>query len=201
MKKTILCTAVTALGLTASSYAAISIVANNTTNVTISSGGANWDTTTFPPSSNANVYWDANTNGTFGEAGENTGNVQGTLSFTINPITSGTAYHFGMEGFGTAGATGTITFTITNTDATTQLVNVVQGTTTNFSDSNGDQWQANFVFNNGGYGDVVFNGGTGGNGANVNDHQGILTFTAVPEPSSTTLIGLGGLALILRRRK
>lgn len=28
-----------------------------------------------------------------------------------------------------------------------------------------------------------------------------LTFTAVPEPSSTALLGLGGLALILRRRK
>ena len=26
-------------------------------------------------------------------------------------------------------------------------------------------------------------------------------FTAVPEPSSTALLGLGGLALILRRRK
>lgn len=40
-------------------------------------------------------------------------------------------------------------------------------------------------------------GGAGGDRVGFNDFQ----FNAVPEPSSTALLGLGGLALILRRRK
>jgi len=41
------------------------------------------------------------------------------------------------------------------------------------------------------------------NGANNNQQSGIANFsvTAIPEPSSTVLLGLGGLALTLRRRK
>jgi hypothetical protein len=45
--------------------------------------------------------------------------------------------------------------------------------------------------------DVVRTGG----GFNINDVNGSFSIDAVPEPSATTLLGLGGLALILRRRK
>ena len=52
--------------------------------------------------------------------------------------------------------------------------------------------------------DFTFTGGGGGSGT-YNENAGgsnfTATFTTVPEPSSTALLGLGGLALILRRRK
>ena len=44
-------------------------------------------------------------------------------------------------------------------------------------------------------GSVQYTGTAGGNDV------ASITFDAVPEPSSTALLGLGGLALILRRRK
>jgi len=191
----------TLIGIGSSAHAAISITADPTTPMMIASGGAVWDTVTFPPSNNANVYWDANADGIFGNsAGENTGNTAGTIPFTISTIVGGSSFNFGLEGFPVAGATGSTSFTITNTDASTQLLNVVQGTPTAFSDSNGDQWTADFRFNNSGYGDVVFNGGTGGNGAFTPDHQGVLSFSRVPEPSSI-LFGLSALALLARRRR
>ncbi len=47
--------------------------------------------------------------------------------------------------------------------------------------------------------DVVDSSGAVANGLNTT--VSALSITAVPEPSSTALLGLGGLALILRRRK
>lgn len=49
--------------------------------------------------------------------------------------------------------------------------------------------------------DVTFTNTPGGDAININSISGGFTVTAVPEPSSTALLGLGGLALILRRRK
>ena len=189
------------IGLGTSASAALTFVADPITPMTISSGAAAWDSITFPPSGNANIYWDANVDGVFGNSlGENTGNTAGTVGFTIPSILGDSSFDFGLEGFPVAGATGSTTFTITKTDSSTQFLSVVQGTPTAFSDSNGDQWTAEFFFTNSGYNDVVFNGGTGGNGAFTPDHQGTLIFTQVPEPSAA-LLGLLSLGLLIRRRR
>ncbi|MGJ8656005.1 MAG: PEP-CTERM sorting domain-containing protein [Akkermansiaceae bacterium] len=45
------------------------------------------------------------------------------------------------------------------------------------------------------------NPGDNANGAQWDPNNFVLTVTPVPEPSSTALLGLGGLALIMRRRK
>ena len=196
---------VAVLAWASAANAQISLVADPATPLTMSTPeGANWDTITFPPSGNANPFWDANADGIFGNSpGENTGNTNETISFTINPIVGGTSYLFGLEGFPGSGETGSASFTITNTDLTTQEVNVVEGTTALFSDSNGDMWGVDFDFKNGFYGDVVFNGGVGGNGVFTPDHQGVLTFSVVPEPSTSVMIGLGlaGLIGVRRRRR
>lgn len=65
--------------------------------------------------------------------------------------------------------------------------------------------------NNASLPDLVYTSGATVSGANLvihvraegDDYQGVdnIVLTAVPEPSSAALLGLGGLALILRRRK
>lgn len=49
--------------------------------------------------------------------------------------------------------------------------------------------------------DFTFSGGGGTHHANAGGSNFTATFTTVPEPSSAALLGLGGLALIMRRRK
>ncbi|MCP5538022.1 MAG: PEP-CTERM sorting domain-containing protein [Akkermansiaceae bacterium] len=218
MKLTPLLSVLISAALTAGSQAAITLFAttsgtgsgsdyiNYTGNfLGIKSGTSQWNTA---PANGvgfynlANVYWDADNDGTFGETGigENSGNGATTLDFEAAPITATTSYYFGIAGFAGANTTGSIRFAIRKQDTTTVSILVAEGTPVNFSDSNGDPWQASFEFNNQHYGDVVNNISHSPGGAS-NDHQGVLTLTLVPEPSSAALLGLGGLALILRRRK
>ena len=164
---------------TAPAITGLAIIADQNSPLTISSGNAVWNTVQFPPSPFANVYWDANSDGIFGNSfGENTGNTSDSLRFIINPIVSGTSLIFGLEGFQGAGTTGSVSFTITNSDSSTQQVTVDEGTATSFTDSNGDTLFVEFEFNEAFYGDVVFNGGVGGGGGGPTaDHQGVLTFS------------------------
>ena len=200
-RKSALCSLATLFGFAVSSQGAISITADPVTPLTVNAGAAAYDTITFPPSGLANPYWDANADGIFGNSpGENTGNTNATIGFTI-PIVGGTNYFLGMEGFTVASGPGSVSFTLTNSDASTQALTVNGGVPLAFNDSNGDPWVAEFQFNVGAYGDVVFNGGAGGNGAFQPDHQGILRFTLVPEPGSAALLGLGFLGLALRRKR
>lgn len=149
------------------------------------------------------IYWDADTDGIFGETGigENTGNTETSRALDIG-LASGTTYEFALEGFDTGAVTDfTSSFDIRNTDTSVQRVTVTTGSATTFSDSNGDSWSVALAFNKAHYGDVVSGANTGAGGGNITDNQATLTFTSIPEPSSTALLGLGGLALILRRRK
>ncbi|NWK55067.1 PEP-CTERM sorting domain-containing protein [Verrucomicrobiaceae bacterium N1E253] len=59
----------------------------------------------------------------------------------------------------------------------------------------------NFVITSDGVttGDLSFQSTIGGNDYRIDNIA--VSYTAVPEPSSTALLGLGGIALILRRRK
>ena len=192
------------LGLVAASNAAITFTLDNAgtggggSGVLNGSGGWNFK----QAGSWANVYWDANDNGTFGEAGENSGNTTALLSNVIGglEITDGMTMNFAVEGFdGAGGTSSSYNFGITKTDTNLETINVLTGSTVNFFDG-AQEWEVAYDFTAQGYGDVVFNIGTGA-GGQTQDHKAVLTFTAVPEPSSAALLGLGGLALILRRRK
>lgn len=197
---------ITALSLSTPMFAsaAISIVAGTTAGPhfflgRVGAGGSKWNT--IPAGASANVYWDSDNNGVFGETakGENSGNGAGTLGFTIN-IIDGTSYYFAVEGFPNPGTNQGVDFDLHNTDSSIQRLQVISGNTVTFSDSNGDQWEASYTFTEQGYGDVVSNVSSNPGGAS-NDHQGVLTFNAVPEPSSTALLGLGSLAMLIRRRR
>jgi len=190
-------------GLVGASQGAISFLLDQTGGFTettrIESGVNKWN---FQQAGSfANIYWDANNNGVFGEAGENSGNTDSSLANGIDGLTinSGDSLVFAVEGFGTPD-TATFVFDITNSDSTTQTVSVVSGLSTIFTDANGDQYRVVFDFTPQGYGDVVKNIDSVPGGKAL-DHKAVLTFTAVPEPSSAALLGLGGLALLLRRRK
>ena len=187
------------LGLTAASNAAIIFTADGGSEIFgVSGAGSNWDTNQSADSGNANIYWDADTDSTFGETGigENSGNTDASLAFSFNAV-SGSTYSFAFESFG--GTDGVATATVFLNGISTALT---EGTQANFNDGV-DDWTIDFDFAFEGTGDVVSNVGNTPNAAG-NDHLVTLTFvntTAVPEPSSTALLGLGGLALILRRRK
>lgn len=199
-------TALTLAATVVSSSAAIQLVAGttNANNISIFATGPTWDTT--PAGSNANVYWDADNDNIFGETGigENSDNSTTSLDFTI-AITSGTSYVFAMEGFGGSvdNTSASATFDILTVGSTSQRLTVTNDATVSFTDADGQDWEAAFVFNKDAYGDVVRNTSHLA-GGQATDDQAILTFTnvtAVPEPSSTALLGLGGLALLMRRRK
>lgn len=166
----------------------------------ITSGGSAWDVVTFPPSGRANIYFDENSNGIFGESGENTGNTASTLGFSINPIESGRAYEFGMEGFTNAADTGTLFIDLILSDQSVIDLVIAEGSPVTFRNSDGSSWVAEFEFNPFFYGDVVFNGNTTA-GQNVRDHQGVLTLTQIPEPTSAALLGLGSLFMMRRKRR
>jgi len=206
-KSTALLLAISSFALIESSNAAISMVVGNTGGPHLyigNIGTAGFAYNTVPAGSFANIYWDSDNNGVFGETGkgENTGNGA-ALGFSTGSISSGTSFYFGLEGFATVetppfGAD----FDIHNTDASVQRVQVLVGTPKSFTDSNGDQWEATFVFNRNAYGNVVQNTNTGAGGSgDPNDHQGILTFTQVPEPSSSLFAGLALAGVLLRRRR
>lgn len=174
--------------------------AGNAGGSAILDGSGGWDFEAGGPW--ANVYYDADQDDVFGEIadGDTSGDTNASLNFT-QTISNGLTLNFAVEGFGgSGGSSDSFRFNVQNTDLTTQTITVNASSTTDFSDSNGDQWSVAYAFTAQGYGDVVTNlNSTPGN--NAQDHKAVLTFTQVPEPSSVTLLGLGGLALILRRRK
>ncbi len=192
------------IGLVAGSHAAISLVAGTSGSdghhMYIGHEDSAWNT--VPAGSNANIYWDADNDQIFGETGigENAGNSTATLGFTIAIIDEG-SYYFAVEGFASSGIRDTIEFDIHNSDSSIQRVSITENTGLNIFDSNGDEWHIDYTLTLQGYGNVVDNITHTGGGDGTLDHKAVLAFTAVPEPSSATLLGLGGLALILRRRK
>ena len=182
--------------------AAITLVAGTTEgpHMYVGHGASVWNT--VPAGSDANVYWDSDNDGVFGETalGENSGNATTTLGFTID-ITDGSSYYFAVQGFESTGTRDTIEFDIHNTtDSNIDRISIVEGGSETFFDGNGDEWKVDYAFTFQGYGDVV-NNISHNPGGEALDHKAVLTFTAVPEPSSAALLGLGGIALILRRRK
>ena len=119
-----------------------------------------------------------------------------------------------------ANSTGTIAFSLTNVVETTAtgktlvLDGIAGGRFSNFQNVTTKSFLADRTYNS----DVDGPGGTGefqlnfdnlatsnlidGSGtANFRMHDVDLQLSAVPEPSSTALLGLGGLALMMRRRR
>ena len=191
------------LGLAASSNAAITFTLDNAgdrgdgSGVLNNTGGWNFKRA----GSWANVYWDANNNGTFGEAGENSGNTTASLSNVLNgqTISDGFVMNFAVEGFsGSAGVSDTFRFNITQTDSTVITINAAIGDTA-FVDSNGDHWSVHYAFTKKGYGDVISSNRSAPGGRA--DHKAVLTFTKVPAPLRAALLGLGGITVILQPRK
>jgi len=129
---------------------------------------------TVPAGAAANIYWDADKDGVFGETGlgENAGNTSASLAFNA-PITSGDPLHFGMDGFAGVDNTGAIQFTLQRTDASTIRQLVHEGSPFLFRDSTGEVWYATFDFIQNAYGDVVSNV-SDAPGSNASDHQGVL---------------------------
>ena len=114
-------------------------------------------------------------------------------------ITDGMTMLFAVEGFSDTSTQ--FRFDITNSDTTTQTVIASTSGPVTFYDSNGDEWQVDYDFNPQHYGDVVVNLDSKP-GGNAKDHQAVLTFTQVPEPSSAAILGgVLGLGLFLRRRR
>jgi hypothetical protein len=114
------------------------------------------------------------------------GSGTATSSFLFNPGLSA-APDFWL---GSANASGVADLTVANTSNNwsyfSNTVNIATGTRSVTVD-----WLG---YRNGSPG----SGGSNGNDAYVDD---ILVTTTVPEPSSAALLGLGGLALLMRRRK
>lgn len=65
--------------------------------------------------------------------------------------------------------------------------------TNTFSDFNGVPWSASL--------DITWNGASNGDTLTVTVPNNSIDFSVIPEPTSFCLIGIGGLALLLRRRR
>ncbi|MEZ5303454.1 MAG: PEP-CTERM sorting domain-containing protein [Verrucomicrobiales bacterium] len=181
------------------SPAAISILATSTagTHMYMASPSSAWNT--VPAGSTANIYWDADKDGVFGEAGENSGNSAATLGFTI-PVPDGISSHeFAVEGFPVSGD-GILQFRVIRSDNSVITVDVTEGTPTIFSDSNGATWTADFVFTPNFYGDVVSNISHIPNGVRPTDHQGLILLS-LPEPGRALLLALSAVGIVLVRRR
>ena len=91
------------------------------------------------------------------------------------------------------GSTGTSTVSLTNANIITDIAGATAGDFIAFAFLNSARTTGDPVGNS--------TAETYGFQVNTSAASHSLTITAVPEPSSTALLGLGGLALILRRRK
>lgn len=197
MKIPVTLTAVTlALASVSNAGPSIKVDGGETNKISIRVNDFTWDTAVA--GYNANIYWDANSNGSFGEMNENSGNSAASLSFTIN-ITSGTTYIFAYQSFGGTATEGSATVSLTNSDSSKQTLTIDSKTPLKFKDSNGDSWLASFRHNREASGDVISNTQTAPTGDGLLDHQGTLTFTKLAAPSpSSAILTVGGIVLSLQ---
>jgi hypothetical protein len=118
------------------------------------------------------------------------------LTQTVN-LTAGTEYNFGIDMWSEANSA---------SDLTVQLVGATDtiAVFTNYVDAVVGIERLSKTFTaptTGSYTLELFNANQTSDSNNKHTWVDNVSLTAVPEPSSATLLGLGGLALILRRRK
>ena len=201
MKKGILLVAL-AVGIGTVASADLTFVSGTTvdTDTAILWVGINsFDTAPAPPSSRANLYWDADKDGVLGETGigENTGNdIELGINFTV---VDGETYHFVVNGWALSG-TAMFDFYVQKTDSSLELLSVTEGTPTTFFDG-AQEWSAEYVYTAGGLGvDAVGGVFVGADGTGP-DHLGQLTFEAIPEPATMGLVAVFGGGILFVRRK
>jgi hypothetical protein len=167
---------------------AITMTSTDTSFDSFGQGGARlW--TTNDPGSVPNLLTASNQNNTGGIGMRDLGNVSGSVD--ISGLASGTVWFF----YGGYNSSPSITGTMVDTDGIVGDLSVGNAHVGDAANRQ-EMYAASFDFvNDAGYDSIDYAYTVGTRWA------GIVVTGVVPEPSSTALLGLGGLALILRRRR